>query len=128
MRPIEEYRLATFRHDQRTSVSYKSFKTLKGLLRALERVIGATDIDYVSLRVIRGSENQPSALLETLQEKVDAADAIVVEVVDINYDAATVRVSLEGEGEELLWWEPKPLMSGQSVHFSLPIVIEIREA
>jgi len=48
-----EFRVAAFRHDQKTSVSYRPIKTVRGLLRHIAHLAEQTEVDYVSLRIIR---------------------------------------------------------------------------
>jgi len=47
------FRVASFRYDQETSVEYKKFLTLKGLQKHIEHLVRDTQVDYVSLRLIR---------------------------------------------------------------------------
>lgn len=53
------FRVASFRHDQETSVEYKKFLTLRGLLRHIEHLAEETVVDYVSLRIIRIPPEMP---------------------------------------------------------------------
>jgi len=50
------FRVASFRHDQETSVEYKKYKTLKGLKKHIEHLVEDTEVDYISLRIIRKDE------------------------------------------------------------------------
>jgi len=59
MKSFKEFRVAAFRHDQERSVSYRPFKTVKGLLRHIAHLAEATDVDYVSLRIIRERADAP---------------------------------------------------------------------
>lgn len=57
MKDAIEFRVASFRHDQKTSVSYRPFKTVTGLLRHIAHLAEKTEVDYVSLRIIRRGDD-----------------------------------------------------------------------
>ena len=54
------FRIASFKHDQERSVSYKRVDSTYKLLQEIRRIVEKTSADYVSLRIIR----KPAGKLE----------------------------------------------------------------
>jgi len=50
---VKNFRIASFRHDKETSVSYKNIGSVEELVKEVSRIIYKTRADYVSLRIIR---------------------------------------------------------------------------